>query len=82
MPSKAALDVVRVILCPFHVLVTEQQYQDAAAVVDEHLGDLLDMLEEQTCSATCGHADCDKIRQALEPWKPEKKTDDTPKKSA
>jgi len=56
--------------------------EQVAGTIQSSLANLLEMLKEQTCSLTaCGHADCDKIRQTLEPWKPEKKTDDTPNKS-
>jgi hypothetical protein len=46
---------------------------DYAGLIQSELAGLLEMLKEQTCSINdCGHADCDKIRQTLAPWKPEK----------
>jgi len=72
-PSKAAKQLAAKLFDQMPVLFRKQREERVASLIDSHMADLLEILNQQSCSATtCGHADCDKIRQTLEPWKPEK----------
>lgn len=72
--SRAADHLAQSILMHHQGSYSPRETQVIAEVIDVHVSLLLEMLNQQTCSATdCGHADCEKIREALKPWKPENK---------
>ena len=62
--SKSALEAARVVLYPFRGLVSEQQIQDAAGVIDEAFDDVLSALKDVPDPHNEGFCDsCSTTRQ-------------------
>lgn len=68
--SKAAREAVTIILYPFRGLVSEQQLEDAAAVFDEALADLIKVCD---AIASAPHLKVwptvQTLAETIEPWK-------------